>query len=68
MNEDSRRQDKIPVVQMLVVGFIASAIGIAAGLAIEWFPEAASTQAGPIDHLYDVLIWASVPVFVLVTT
>ncbi|HEV2775438.1 MAG TPA: cytochrome c oxidase subunit II [Solirubrobacteraceae bacterium] len=53
---------------MLVVGFIASALGIAAGLAIEWFPESASTQAGPIDHLYDVLIWASVPVFVLVTT
>jgi cytochrome c oxidase subunit II len=68
MNEDSRREDKIPVVQMLVVGFIASALGIAAGLAIEWFPESASTQAGPIDHLYDVLIWASVPVFVLVTT
>jgi cytochrome c oxidase subunit 2 len=68
MNEDSRREDKIPVMQMLVVGFIASALGIAAGLAIEWFPEAASTQAGPIDHLYDVLIWASVPVFVLVTT
>jgi cytochrome c oxidase subunit II len=68
MNEDSRREDKTPVVQMLVVGFLASAIGIAAGLAIEWFPESASTQAGPIDHLYDVLIWASVPVFVLVTT
>jgi cytochrome c oxidase subunit II len=68
MNEDSRREDKIPVVQMLVVGFVASALGIAAGLAIEWFPESASTQAGPIDHLYDVLIWASVPVFVLVTT
>ncbi len=68
MSEDSRRNDKIPVVQMLVVGFIASALGIAAGLAIEWFPTAASTQAGPIDHLYDVLIWTSVPVFVLVTT
>jgi cytochrome c oxidase subunit 2 len=68
MNEDSRREDKIPVVQMLVVGFVASAIGIAAGLAIEWFPEQASTQAGPIDHFYDVLIWSSVPVFVLVTT
>lgn len=67
MSEDSRRADKIPVVQMLVVGLIASAIGIAAGLAIEWFPEQASTQAGPIDHLYDVLIWTSVPIFVLVT-
>jgi cytochrome c oxidase subunit II len=68
MNEDSRRDDKTPVVQMLAVGFIASALGIAAGLAIDWFPESASTQAGPIDHLYDVLIWASVPIFVLVTT
>ncbi len=68
MSEDSRREDKIPVVQMFVVGFIASALGIAAGLAIEWFPEQASTQAGPIDHFYDVLIWSSVPVFVLVTT
>ena len=68
MSEDSRREDKIPVLQMLVVGFIASALGIAAGLAIEWFPEGASTQAGPIDHLYDVLIWTSVPIFVLVTT
>jgi cytochrome c oxidase subunit II len=67
MSEDSRRDDKVPVVQMVVVGLIASAIGIAAGLAIEWFPESASTQAGPIDHLYDVLIWTSVPIFVLVT-
>jgi cytochrome c oxidase subunit 2 len=68
MSEDTRREDKIPVAQMLVVGLVASAIGIAAGLAIEWFPESASTQAGPIDHLYDVLIWTSVPIFVLVTT
>jgi cytochrome c oxidase subunit 2 len=67
MNEVSRRHERIPVVQMVVVGAIASAIGIAAGLAIHWFPERASTQAGPIDHLYHVLIWASVPVFVLVT-
>ncbi len=52
---------------MIVHGVIASAIGIAAGLAIHWFPQAASTQAGPIDHLYDVLIWVSVPVFVTVS-
>jgi cytochrome c oxidase subunit 2 len=67
MSEDSRRNERIPVLQMVVVGFIASAIGIAAGLSIDWFPTRASTQAGPIDHLYHVLIWASVPVFVLVT-
>src|SRR4051795_4113682 len=46
---------------------VLSAIGIALGLVIDWFPTAASTQAGKIDTLYDVLIIASVPVFVLVT-
>ncbi len=67
MSEDSRREQPIPFVQMAVVGVVASAIGIGIGLVIEWFPVAASTQAGPIDHLYDVLIWSSVPVFVVVT-
>src|SRR3954463_7567490 len=54
---------------LLVLGtvLVASAIGIAAGLAIDWFPPAASTQAKKIDTLYDVLIVASVPIFVLVT-
>ncbi|HEY3019310.1 MAG TPA: cytochrome c oxidase subunit II [Solirubrobacteraceae bacterium] len=45
---------------------IASAVGIALGLSIHWFPPAGSTQADKIDTLYDVLIIASVPVFVLV--
>jgi cytochrome c oxidase subunit II len=53
---------------MLVVGLIASALGIALGLAINWFPTGASTAAKPIDTLWDVLIICSVPVFVLVTT
>src|SRR5213083_1875097 len=52
--------------QMIAVGIIASAIGIAAGLAIDWFPVQASAQAKKIDTLWDVLIIASVPVFVLV--
>jgi len=67
MSEDPRRDARIPLVQMAVVAVISSAFGIAAGVAIEWFPEKASTQAGPIDHLYDVLIWSSVPIFVVVT-
>jgi cytochrome c oxidase subunit 2 len=67
MNRERGRDEKTPVVWMVIHGLIASAIGIAAGLAIEWFPEQASTQAGPIDHLYDILIWASVPVFVTVS-
>jgi cytochrome c oxidase subunit 2 len=43
-------------------------LGIAAGLAIHWFPTDASTQAHKIDTLYDVLIIASVPMFVIVAT
>jgi cytochrome c oxidase subunit 2 len=54
--------------QMLVIGLIASAVGIALGLWINWFPVGASKQAHAIDTLWDVLIIASVPVFVLVTT
>ena len=67
MRRERDRDAKTPVLWMVIHGLIASAIGIAIGLAIEWFPESASTQAGPIDHLYDVLIWTSVPVFVTVT-
>lgn len=50
----------------VVLGVIASAIGIALGLTIHWFPTHASTQADKISTLYDVLIIATVPVFVLV--
>src|SRR5690349_11436758 len=63
-----RRAPRRTVVQMLTVGVIASILGIAAGLAIDWFPRASSTQADKIDTLWDVLIIASVPVFVLVAT
>lgn len=52
---------------LIGLGLVASAVGIALGLAIDWFPDQASTQAGPIDTLYDVLVIASVPIFVLVT-
>jgi cytochrome c oxidase subunit 2 len=51
---------------MLIIGAIASAIGIAVALAIDWFPVQGSTQARDIDTLFDVLLIASVPVFVLV--
>src|SRR4051794_30493899 len=53
---------------MLVIGFVASLIGIAIALAIDWFPSAATTEAHEIDTLYDVLLIVSVPVFVLVMT
>jgi cytochrome c oxidase subunit 2 len=67
MNRERGRDEKTPVLWMVIHGLIASAVGIGAGLAIKWFPEQASTQAGSIDHLYDVLIWTSVPVFVTVS-
>jgi cytochrome c oxidase subunit II len=62
-----RRERKRTVQQMVVVGVIASVVGIAIGLAIHWFPPADSTQADQVDTLWDVLIIASVPIFVLVT-
>jgi cytochrome c oxidase subunit 2 len=62
-----RRERKRTVQQMVIVGVIATAIGIAVGLIIPWFPPADSTQADKIDTLWDVLIIASIPIFVLVT-
>jgi cytochrome c oxidase subunit 2 len=52
--------------QMVAIGVVASILGIAAGLAIDWFPVQASGEARPIDTLWDVLLIASIPVFVMV--
>jgi cytochrome c oxidase subunit II len=71
--EETRSPDEPPdrggrsLAQMVGVGVVATAIGIAIGLLIDWFPEQGSTQAEKIDTLWDVLIIASVPMFVLVT-
>jgi cytochrome c oxidase subunit 2 len=62
------RESRAQVRTMLLIGAVASALGIALALIIDWFPVAGSTQAGPIDTLWDVLLIASVPVFVLVET
>jgi len=56
------------IVPMLVFGAAASAIGIWIVLSIHWFPTDASRQAHRIRILYDVLLIASVPIFVLVIT
>jgi cytochrome c oxidase subunit II len=75
MSEESTRAEADPlggrgsrraIKQMVVVGLIASALGIALGLAINWFPVQGSRQAEKIDTFWDVLIICSVPVFVLV--
>jgi cytochrome c oxidase subunit 2 len=77
MSEENARAEVDPlggpggrrtIMQMVVVGLIASALGIALGLAIDWFPAQGSKQAHKIDTLWDVLIITSVPFFVLVTT
>src|SRR6476660_9149095 len=77
MGEESTRAEVDPlggrggrrtITQMVIVGLIASVLGIALGLVIDWFPTAGSTQADKIDTFWDVLIICSVPVFVLVTT
>jgi cytochrome c oxidase subunit II len=62
------RESRAQVRTMLLIGAVASALGIALALLIDWFPVPASEQAGPIDTLWDVLLIASVPVFVLVET
>jgi len=62
------RESRAQLRQMLLIGVIASALGIALALAIDWFPTQASVQGEKIDTLWDVLLIASVPVFVLVET
>ena len=63
-----RSQAASHVLPLLAIGAIASVCGIALGLLIDWFPAAASEEAEDIDTLWDVLVIASVPVFVLVET
>jgi cytochrome c oxidase subunit 2 len=61
-------RDKHPLARMLLIGLVASAVGIAIALAIDWFPVGATKKSSEIDTLYDVLLIVSVPVFVLVMT
>jgi cytochrome c oxidase subunit 2 len=52
----------------MIAALIATGIGIGISYAIHWFPVQASTQAKETDTLYHVLVIASVPIFVLVTS
>jgi len=68
---DEHREPRVddrghPLAQMILIGIVASIIGTAITLMIDWFPEDASGSAGQVDTLYDVLLIASVPIFVLV--
>jgi cytochrome c oxidase subunit 2 len=52
----------------IAAAVIAIAVGIALSYVIHWFPVQASAQAKNTDRLYHVLVIASIPIFVLVTT
>jgi cytochrome c oxidase subunit 2 len=53
---------------MVVFVVVGSAILIPLALLVPWFPTDASRQAGNVHTLYDVLLIATVPIFVLVTS
>jgi cytochrome c oxidase subunit 2 len=55
-----------PLARMIIYSVIAAVLGTVAVLLLDWFPSQGSTAAEPIDTLYDVLLIASVPIFVLV--
>jgi cytochrome c oxidase subunit II len=62
----NRQRGRGSALQLALLGTIAAALGVGLGLLIDWFPTPASTQADPIDTLWDVLLIVSVPIFVLV--
>jgi cytochrome c oxidase subunit 2 len=62
----STPEDRSHLKELLAIGLIASIIGVALGLIIDWFPTQASEEGEKIDTLWDVLVICSVPVFVLV--
>ena len=66
--EETPREERSHFLQLLAIGLIASIIGIALGLLIDWWPAQGSAEASQVDTLYDVLIIFSVPMFVLVVT
>jgi cytochrome c oxidase subunit 2 len=53
---------------MLLLGIVASLVGIAISLWIDWFPAQGSEAAADVDLLWDILLVVSVPIFVLVMT
>src|SRR5436190_7580571 len=53
---------------MIVFAVVGTAILLAIVLSVNWFPTHASTQIDRTSTLYDVLLIASVPMFVIVET
>jgi cytochrome c oxidase subunit 2 len=63
-NDDRRSRRRL--IQVIGLATVASAVGIAWGLAIDWFPVQASEEATQIDGLWDLLLIVSIPIFVFV--
>ncbi len=57
-----------PLLQMIAFAVVSTAVLLAIVLSINWFPTHASAQIGRTSTLYDVLLIASVPMFVIVET
>jgi cytochrome c oxidase subunit II len=57
-----------PLLQMILFAAVSTAILLAVVLSINWFPAHASEQIERTSTLYDVLLIASVPMFVIVET
>jgi cytochrome c oxidase subunit 2 len=55
-----------PLIQVVAITIVGTAIGTAIVLNVHWLPKQASSQAGTMDTLYDVLAVASVFIFSLV--
>jgi cytochrome c oxidase subunit 2 len=55
-----------PILQLILIAIVGVAILLPLALIVPWFPTDASKQASNIHTLYDVLLIASVPMFVLV--
>jgi len=66
--EPPRSSGEHPIARMLLVGVVASAIGVGLVLLIDWFPTSASREARAVDTLYDVTLGIAIPIFVLVMT
>ena len=66
--EETPKEERGHLLQLLAIGLVASVVGVALGLLIDWWPAQGSAEASKIDTLYDILVICSVPVFVLVVT
>jgi cytochrome c oxidase subunit II len=53
---------------MITIGVLAAIVLTTITLLMDWFPTEGDTAAGEINTVYDVLLIASVPIFVLVMT